>query len=87
MAVLAELRATLSELRETSDTTGEVLRPDSPLIVALEKHGCRLVRGDKDWANLSVGKGTDRLTVHWRENLQEFEREPTIEDKRHGGTS
>ncbi len=34
---LAELRATLSELRDTSNTAGDVLRPDSPLIVALEK--------------------------------------------------
>ena len=34
---LAELRATLSELRKTSNTAGDVLRPDSPLIVALEK--------------------------------------------------
>jgi paraquat-inducible protein B len=34
---LAEMRATLSELRKTSNTAGDVLRPDSPLIVALEK--------------------------------------------------
>lgn len=34
---LAELRATLSELSNTSRTAGDVLRPDSPLIVALEK--------------------------------------------------
>jgi paraquat-inducible protein B len=34
---LAEMRATLSELRKTSSTAGDVLRPDSPLIVALEK--------------------------------------------------
>lgn len=34
---LAELRATLSELSNTSRTAGDVLRPDPPLIVALEK--------------------------------------------------
>lgn len=34
---LAELRATLGELKKTSSSAGDVLRPDSPLIVALEK--------------------------------------------------
>jgi paraquat-inducible protein B len=34
---LAEMRATLAELRKTSGTAGDVLSPDSPLIVALEK--------------------------------------------------
>ncbi len=59
-----------------------LVRAIHALVVELEKHGCRLVRGDKECANLNVAQRNDRLTVHWRETLLEFEREPTIEDKR-----
>jgi hypothetical protein len=36
----------------------------------------------KEFTHLSVAQGNDRVTVHLREALEEFEREPTIEDKR-----
>ncbi len=59
-----------------------LVRTIHALVVELEKRRCRLVRGDKDCTHLSVTQGNDRLTVHWRERLEEFEREPTVEDKR-----
>jgi len=60
----------------------KLLRAIHTLVAQLEKRNCRLVRGDKQFAHLSVAQGSDRLTVHWREALEEFEREPTVEEKR-----
>jgi hypothetical protein len=60
----------------------KLVRAIHALVVELEKHNCRLVRGDKELTQLSVAQGKDRLTVQWREYLEEFEREPTIEEKR-----
>jgi hypothetical protein len=59
-----------------------LVRAIHALVVELEKQRCRFVRGDKDSTNLSVAQSNERLTVHWRESLEEFEREPTVEDKR-----
>lgn len=59
-----------------------LVRAIHALVVELEKHRCRFVRGDKDFANLTVAQRNERLTVHWRESVEEFAREPTVEDKR-----
>jgi DNA invertase Pin-like site-specific DNA recombinase len=59
-----------------------LIRAIHALVAQLEKRNCRLVRGNGQFAHLSVAQGNDRLTVHWREALEEFEREPTIEEKR-----
>lgn len=60
----------------------KLVRAIHALVTELEKHNCRLVRGNQQFAHLSVAQGDDRLTVRWREALEEFEREPTIEEKR-----
>ena len=60
----------------------KLVRAISALVAHLEKHNCRLMRGDKQLAHLSVVQGGDRLTVQWREALEEFERQPTAEEKR-----
>ena len=59
-----------------------LIRAIHALVAQLEKRNCRLARGNAHFAHLSVAQGNDRLTVHWREALEEFEREPTIEEKR-----
>lgn len=60
----------------------KLVRAIHALVTQLEKHNCRFVRGNEQFAHLSVAQGSDRLTVHWREALEEFEREPTVEEKR-----
>jgi hypothetical protein len=60
----------------------KLVRAIHALVTELEKRKYRLVRGDKQVAHLSAARDNDRLTVHWREALEEFEREPTIEEKR-----
>lgn len=60
----------------------KLIRAIHALVAQLEKRNCRLVRGNGQSAQLSVAQGNDRITVHWREALEEFEREPTIEEKR-----
>ena len=52
------------------------------LITHLEKNDCRVSRGNKECPHLSLTQGSDRLTVNWSEEIEEFEREPTIEEKR-----
>jgi hypothetical protein len=60
----------------------KLVRAIHALVAQLETRNCRLVRGDKQFAYLSVAQGSDRLTVLWREALEEFERKPTVEEKR-----
>jgi hypothetical protein len=60
----------------------KLVRAIHALVAQLETRNCRLVRGDKQFAHLSVAQGSNRLTVHWCEALEEFEREPTVEEKR-----
>ena len=52
------------------------------LITHLEKNDCRVSHGNKECPHLSLTQGSDRLTVNWSEEIEEFEREPTIEEKR-----
>ena len=52
------------------------------LITYLEKTNCRVSRGAKQCPHLCLTQGNDRLTVYWSEEIEEFEREPTIEEKR-----
>jgi hypothetical protein len=60
----------------------KLVRSIHAVVTELEKRGLRLVRGDKEFTQLSVVQGDDRLTVQWREAIDEIEREPTAEDKR-----
>jgi hypothetical protein len=73
---------TLFRCDVTAGTTSKLIRAIHSLVVELEKHKFRFVRGDKEFTHLSIAQGNDRLTVHWREVIEEFEREPTLDDKR-----
>jgi hypothetical protein len=59
-----------------------LIRAIHALVAELEARNCRLARGNQQFANLSAVRGDDRLPVHWREALEEIEREPTAEEKR-----
>lgn len=73
---------TLFRCEVSAGMVPRLVRAIHALVAQLEKHNCRFVRGNEQFAHLSVAQGSDRLTVHWREALEEFEREPTAEEKR-----
>jgi hypothetical protein len=73
---------TLFRCEVSAGLVPRLVRAIHALVAQLETHNCRLVRGNEQFAHLSVAQGSDRLTVHWREALEEFEREPTVEEKR-----
>lgn len=51
----------------------KLVRAIDALLRELEKRNCQFVRGDKDSPNLQIGRGKERLTVRWREELEEIE--------------
>lgn len=73
---------TLFRCEVSLEMVPKLVRAIHALVAELEKRNCRMVRGNGQFEHLNVAQGSDRLTVHWREAIEEFEREPTVEEKR-----